>query len=613
LSASSPGPRSVGPNPRGVNADARGVYSQRLAALESEQSHLRRGDRLFGFSKLAFAIVTVVCAIWLARAYPSFLAWALVPALVFVALWIAHERLLRTLAASTRLEAFYRRGLARLDDKWAGQGDAGQRFLDAKHLYARDLDLFGAGSLYEWISQAASAPGQHTLAEWLLHPAAPNEIVQRQQAIRELTPRLDLREQLALAADAIHEGTPEALTRWAESREATVPGWLLYAAPPLALLWLATLFYWIAGGPFTWFALVSFLNLALTTRFIGAIKRAAVDVLQISPLLGPLHRVLAVYEAQPFQSPRLAALTAALRSDGLPPSRAIARLERNLEWLESTDNWFVKLVNRFVFWTPLSMLAVENWRRRHGGHMRAWLTSVGDFEALSSLAGFAYERPACEFPTLRPIPHTDASTLDAIGLTHPLLPRATAVANDVSLDAARALIIVSGPNMAGKSTLLRAIGLNVVLAQCGAPICCSSLTLSPLAVGASITVQDSLQSGLSRFYAEIQRLKQITDLAAAQPTLFLLDELLSGTNSHDRRVGTEALLHSLLARNAIGLITTHDLALTEIAGALNGRAINMHFGDRYTAGELHFDYKLAPGIADSTNALQLMRSIGLEV
>jgi hypothetical protein len=591
------------------NPDVRGVYSERLAALETDRTRLRRRDRFFGFSKLAFAIVTVVCAIWLARGHPTLLAWALVPALAFVLLWIAHERLLRTLAESKRLEAFYRRGLARRGDQWAGHGDTGQRFLDPKHLYARDLDLFGTGSLYELISEAASAPGQHTLADWLLHPAAPAEIALRQHAVRELTPRLDLREQLALAADAVHEGTPEALIAWAESNDATVPGWLLYGAPPLALLWLASLFYWFATSTYSWLVLFSLLNAALTARFIGAVKRAAVDVLQISPLLGPLHRVLAVYEAEPFHAPRLTALTSALRSEGLAPSRAIAKLERNLEWLESSDNWFVKLVNRFVFWTPLCMLAVETWRQHHGSRVRAWLTSVGDFEALSSLASFAYERPACSFPTL----HTDAPALDAVGLNHPLLPQATAIPNDVSLDSVHALMIVSGPNMAGKSTLLRALGLNVVLAQCGAPVCCSSLTLSPLAVGASITVQDSLQSGLSRFYAEIQRLKQITDLAGEQPTLFLLDELLSGTNSHDRRVGTEALLRSLLARNAVGLITTHDLALTEIAGALHGRATNMHFGDQFSAGELHFDYKLTPGIANSTNALQLMRSIGLEV
>jgi hypothetical protein len=590
-------------------SDARSVYSQRLAVLESERLRLRQRDRIFGFSKVAAALVAVVAALWLARAYPTFLAWTLLPALVFAILWIAHERLLRTLTASTRLEGFYRRGLGRLDGQWAGQGDTGQRFLDPNHLYARDLDIFGTGSLYELISQAASAPGQHTLADWLLHPAEPAEIIQRQDAIRELAPRLDLREQLALAADAIHEGTPEALTRWAESTEATVPGWLLYAAPPLALLWVASMFYWFATSNYIWFVLLSFLNAALTMRFIGAVKRAAADVLQISPLLGPLHRVLAVYESQPFDAMRLAVLTSAVRSDGLPPSRAIAKLERNLEWLESSDNWFVKLVNRFVFWTPLCMLAIENWRRRHGSHMRAWLSSVGDFEALSSLASFSYEWPSCCFAALR----ADAPALDAIGLTHPLLPRSTAIPNDLSLDAAHPLIIVSGPNMAGKSTLLRAVGLNVVLAQCGAPVCCRSFSVSRIAVGASITVQDSLQSGLSRFYAEIQRLKQITDLAAAQPTLFLLDELLSGTNSHDRRVGTEALLRGLLARNAIGLITTHDLALTEIATAFNTEAANMHFGDRFSAGELHFDYKLTPGIANSTNALQLMRSIGLEV
>src|SRR5262249_52746049 len=156
----------------------------------------------------------------------------------------------------------------------------------------------------------------------------------------------------------------------------------------------------IGGGPFTWFALLTFFNAALTSRFIGAVKRAAVDVLQVSSLLGPLHRVLAVYESQDFRARRLTAPTAAVRSHRLAPSPAIAKLERNLEWLESSDNWFVKLFNRFVFWTPLCMLAIENWRRHHGSHMRAWLSSVGDFEALSSLASFACERPSCCFPAL---------------------------------------------------------------------------------------------------------------------------------------------------------------------------------------------------------------------
>jgi hypothetical protein len=582
----------------------RGIYEQRLAALESEGSRLRHHDRLFGLGKLAFAIIAVLSALWLARSHPSQLAWALVPAAIFVALWIAHERLLRRLDTSTRLATFYRRGVARLDNEWIGQGDAGQRFFDPQHLYARDLDIFGSGSLYELISQATSAPGQHTLAGWLLQPAEPDEILERQQAVRELTPRLDLREQLALAANAIHEGLPAALLRWAESQESSAPRWLRFIAPPLAALWLAALFYWIATGSILWFVLLGILNAALLARSIAAIKRSAADALQISSLLGPLHRVLVVYETQPFAAPRLQAITAAVRSNGLAPSRALQKLERNLHWLESTDNWFVKLVDRFIFWTPLCILAIESWRRRHGNRMRPWLSSIGDFEALSSLAGFAYEKPDYSYPTFL----SSEPALRATRLAHPLLP-ATAIPNDLSLDPRQALVIVSGPNMAGKSTLLRAIGLNVVLAQCGAPVCCASLALSPLAVGASITVTDSLQSGLSRFYAEIQRLKSITDLAAGpRPTLFLLDELLSGTNSRDRRVGTEALLRTLLTRNTIGLITTHDLALTEIPGAAN-----MHFTDRYSDGKLYFDYQLTPGIADSTNALQLMRSIGLEV
>ncbi len=599
------------PSQRPLDADARTTYSERLSKLKTMQTLLRRKDKLFGWAKVIFALLAVAAGIWLARQHPRELMWALLPALVFLVLWIAHERLLRLLQEATRLETFYRQSLARLDDRWAGEGDTGQRFLDPAHLYARDLDIFGRGSLYELLCQAASAPGQHALADWLLRPSSPEEITARQIGIQELVPRLDLREQLAVAARAtLSEGTPESLIAWAESREASVPGWLLYAAIPLAALWFAGLLYWAIAGVFTWFALISIINAALTTRFIAGVKRAAVEVMQIAPLLGPLHRVLAVYEAQTFDAPRLLALTTALSSNGRTPSHSIARLQRSLDWLESSDNWFVKLVNRFIFWTPLCMLAIEAWRRRHGSRMRAWLASIGDFEALSSLANFTYEHPSCRFPTL----HATAPLLDARGLTHPLLPQANAVANDVRLDRAQALIIVSGPNMAGKSTLLRAIGLNVVLAQCGAPVCCASLSLSSLAVGASITVQDSLQSGLSRFYAEIQRLKQITDLAGGpQATLFLLDELLSGTNSHDRRVGTEALILGLLARNAVGLITTHDLALTEIVASLDGRATNMHFGDRFSSGELHFDYRLTSGIANSTNALALMRSIGLKV
>jgi MutS domain V len=588
---------------------AHGVYSAKLEALAQQQQQLRIQDRIFGWSKLLCALAAIAVGLWLARLHPRLLGWALLPAIAFVMLWIAHERLLRALRAATRLESLYRGGLERLEDRWAGTGDDGLRFLHPSHPYARDLDLFGAGSLFQLLSRAVTAAGQRTLADWLLQAADPRHAEARQAAVAELAAHIDLRERLALSGDEQPPGGAPSLTAWAETAQTSVPRLLRIAALPLAAVWFAALLWWIARGAGAPLLAISALNLALTYRYRALVMAGAAAAEQAAHGLRALASVLAAFEAQSFVAPRLLALTRSLRADGIAPSRAVAQLRRTMHWLESSDNWFVKLLDLFAFWTPLCMLAVERWRRRYGAHVRTWLTAVGEFEALCSLATFHYERPDARFPTFL----SEGPAIEACRLIHPLLPANTAVPNDLTLHPAGALLMVSGPNMAGKSTLLRAIGLNLVLAQCGAPVCASSMTLSPLAIGASITVQDSLQSGLSRFYAEIQRLKQIDALARTQPTLFLLDELLSGTNSHDRRVGTEALLRGLLAQRAIGLVTTHDLALTEIVTNLGGGATNMHFGDRFLDGKLHFDYRMTPGIADSTNALELMRSVGLDV
>ena len=598
-------------------AEAHDVYTSRLAALDQQQQRLRQQDRIFGWSKVVCALLAVFAGIWLARVHPRLLAWALVPGATFAVLWIAHERLLRGLRAATRLHAMYAKGLARLEDRWSGSGDDGLRFLDAAHPYARDLDIFGQGSLFELLSQAVTVTGQHRLAAWLLAPAPPPEIQGRQAAVRELARRLDLRERLALAAEEELTGSPEhngsspdALSAWGERTDSSVPRLLHFLAVPLAMLWLVVLALWAVRGWHAPLLLTSALNLALTYRYRSGVMQGAAAAEQAAHGLASLASVMAAFESEPFAAPLLLEITSSLCTHGAAPSRAVAQLGHTMQWLESSDNWFVRLLDLFVFWTPLCMLAIERWRRRYGARVRAWLTAVGEFEALCSLGTFCYERPQASFPQIS----AEDVALDARQLIHPLLPPGRAIPNDLTLNRAHALIMVSGPNMAGKSTLLRAIGLNVVLAQCGAPVCAQALALSQLAIGASITVQDSLRSGLSRFYAEIQRLKQIDALARGpHPALFLLDELLSGTNSHDRRVGTAALLRGLISHHAIGLVTTHDLALTEIVAELGGRATNMHFGDQFVDGKLHFDYRMTPGIADSTNALELMRSVGLDV
>jgi DNA mismatch repair ATPase MutS len=281
-----------------------------------------------------------------------------------------------------------------------------------------------------------------------------------------------------------------------------------------------------------------------------------------------------------------------------------------VELLDSGRNQMFAAPAFYMLWLPQFSWRIEMWRRRNGAALGRWIDAVAELEALSSLSGFAYEHPSAVFPTLL----GEGSRFESKGLAHPLIAESKAVDNDLRFGAELRLLLISGSNMSGKSTLLRAVGLNTILAWAGAPVRARSLTLSPFALGASIRATDSLLEGRSRFYAEILRLKQIQKLTAGdRPALFLLDELLSGTNSHDRAVGADNYLNGLVARGAVGLATTHDLALTQVADRMGARAANVNLADTIKDGEVLFDYKLRPGVVQRGNALALMRAVGLEV
>jgi len=281
-----------------------------------------------------------------------------------------------------------------------------------------------------------------------------------------------------------------------------------------------------------------------------------------------------------------------------------------VEVIESRHSLFAHPLDLLTFWSAQLVFVAERWQQEYGPAIRGWVATVGEFEALTALSAFAYEHPDYVFPELVSGP----ALFDAEALAHPLLPAGKAITNEVKLGDDGQLMILSGPNMAGKSTFIRSIGVNAVLAQCGAPVRARRLRISSLTVAASICVLDSLTGGISRFYAEIHRIKLICDLARGPvPVLFLMDELLSGTNSHDRLVGTQFVLRTLIDQHAIGIVSTHDLALTRIPEMVGGRAFNCHFEDRIEENALIFDYKLKPGIVQTSNALQLMRAIGLGV
>ncbi|MFN2326801.1 MAG: DNA mismatch repair protein MutS [Gemmatimonadales bacterium] len=553
-------------------------------------------------------LLVLLWAVLFGRALPPVVL--LLPVAVFAGFVVAAYRAERARDQARRAAAFHARGIARLDHTWHGQGISGTRWQDEHHPYAADLDLFGHGSLFEYLCEARTAAGERVLAEWLQRPAAWAEIAARQEAVRELQPRLELRESLAVLGAEVREHFDERpLVRWAEAEQPPFPGWTMPVSRALVTLFLGALLGGALGWWPGWLLLPPLAGIALVGATLRARVQATIaEVGAAARELDDLAALIERLEAERVASPRLVEIRTRLMAGSHPASRQIWRLRRLIGLLDSRGNQLIMLVLPLLLWTTQVACAIGRWRREIGPSVRDWIDATGEFEALASLAGHAFEHPDAAWPEFK-----DGAGFRATGIGHPLLAGG-GVRNDVTLGGTQQLLVVSGSNMSGKSTLLRAVGNAVVMAQAGAPAHATSLVLEPLAVGASISTHDSLLEGSSRFYAEITRLRQVHDLAGGERTLlFLLDELLSGTNSHDRRIGAEAIVQSLVDRGAIGLLTTHDLALARIAEALAPRAANIHFEDQLVEGRISFDYRIRPGVVERSNALELMRSVGLQV
>lgn len=585
-------------------------YKQRLADRRSRVAAFDQQHVATGNLRLLLGIAAGTIAWQSLSANRLSLWWLAVPLTGFVALMIRHEYILRRRKFAQRAVQFYERGIARLEDRWAGTGESGLRFADPAHPYSGDLDLFGKGSLFELLNQSRTQGGQDFLARWLQRPSSREQILLRQQSIQELQPSVDLREEIFVLGEEVKAAVDSGrLIEWAESPGLLQQTQVRWVAAALSLVVLASFVAMLITGISSLFALallvVSAFGYWLRPRVLSVITdldEAVHDLELLSELL--LH-----IEKRDFTSERLRTLKSALNTAGLPPSRHIRNLHRLAELIDSRDNVLLRVVGPPLLYGTHLAFAVEQWRAANGPQIRSWLDTLSEFEAISSLACYRYEHPHDPFPVFE-----EGCVLEGESLGHPLLRDDRCVRNSVKLDAGRRMLVVSGSNMSGKSTYLRSIGVNVVLAMAGAPVRARSLKLCPLAVGAAIRVTDSLHEGASRFYAEIVRLRRIMDLAGGETrVLFLLDELLAGTNSHDRRIGAEGILKELIARDAVGLITTHDLALTAIADAIGPIAVNVHFEDHLEGGQLRFDYTLRPGVVQKSNALELMRSIGLDV
>jgi hypothetical protein len=613
-------------------SDPHGEYSKRLEtylqiAAEKNRVHIQIGNFKLGIV-VAGLVLGWVCLHQ--EALPS--SWLAIPVVLYLVLAFSHERILRARARAESAAAFYRRGIARIEDRWAGTGQPGERFRSEQHVYADDLDLFGRGCLFELLSTARLPMGENQLAKWLCAPSSKPAILERQGLIAELREKLDLHRDLAVTGDELRARlNPESLTGWAEAKRVMPGAAVRLAAIVLALaavagvaLYAATFLYW----PILTVLMVEvFFRRALRRRAESVIEGISCNAEGLLLFADVLQRL----EQERFSSPRLQAFAAELSRPGSLASQSLRQLARIVYWIDAHHSLLGHIVELPLLYTVQVAFLAESWRQRYGARLRAVVDIVGEIEALISLATYSYEHPADPFPefveTNDRLVETPAR-FDGQDLGHPLIATAKCVRNSLRLDHETRVLLVSGSNMSGKSTLLRAAGVNTVLAMAGAPVRAKSLQLTPLSVGTRIHSTDSLQEGRSTFYTEILHIRRVFDLANGtpasgattdervpserRPLLFLFDELLEGTNSKDRRIGAEGLIRALLQRQAIGMVTTHDLALTEITEALGNSIRNVHLEDQVADGKMLFDYKLRDGVVTKSNALALMRIVGLE-
>jgi hypothetical protein len=601
----------------------RGEAEHRAARDEARRASVRIGTvRLVTF--LALVAALVLYDVWEGSAERVALALSILLGAGFVWEVHLHRRTRRGERWEEALRALCDEGILRLDRRWRELAEAlpaserRRESVGSAHPYARDLDVLGDASLTRLLGPVTSERGRGTLHRWLLAPAGPEEARARQEAVRELSSRDELRCVVAAHGriDAPEgAGTVASFLAWAEQPAWIGPGlrWAAWVLPLLSVgLGAAS---WFLAWPALW-ALPALAQVEVLRRWWRRIHAELATVEEGGLPLRAYVPQVALLEAQSWSAPYLQDLDRQLHRAGDPASRELLRLARLLDTVESRRNFVYAALAPVLLADIHLAAALDRWRGRSGKAVRAWLETLGTWEALSALATVAHDHPDWCFPRFV---SEGPAVLRATALGHPLLVPATCVRNDVEVGPPGSFLLVTGSNMSGKSTLLRALGTNVVLAHAGGPVCAGSMDVPRVRVCTSMRVDDSVTEGVSLFMAELLRIRDIVQAAdegdGGAPVLFLLDEILHGTNTAERRVAARAVLRHLLARGAVGAVSTHDLTLAD-APDLEAAAVPVHFREQVARGEggrtrLTFDYLLRPGVATTRNALKLLEAVGL--
>jgi len=607
-------------------SELRALYEQRLThARAAAERWTALSRRVSNWRGLAFAVAAGGgIALALGKPMAPSLAVGALGLLAFAALVVWHSRVLDAQADAERSVAVASDALLRGSEQFKKLAPDGKRFTGSDHPYADDLDLFGPGSLYQRVCVAHTRFGEDALSRLLTVPAAPAEVARRQAAVRALAAELDLRQRFeshgfSLVTDDRKNETvrrpppePQSLFQWAREKTGVLSDKLVVVgARTLPLVTLGAAIAWSNGfTPFVFLgALVA--QAGLLARSSSTCNKAFQACSASHGAFRSYGPMLAIIEELALDVELLREQQARLTAGGRKPSLVMAELDRILGWFDLRYNGLVyPIVNLFTMWDVHCTIALEHWRTRAGQGLEDWFQVIGEFEALSSFAGLAHDEADFSFPEL--VDGGPPFVAEALG--HPLIGREKRVTNDVALTEPGSALLVTGSNMSGKSTLLRSMGLAAVLAQAGAPVCARRLTLGPAVIRTSLRVSDSLDHGVSHFYAEVKKLKSTLDATTARGRLlFLLDEILHGTNSRERQLGARWLLAELLRHGAAGAVSTHDEELCRLPPELMSHVRLVHFRETVENDQMTFDYQLREGPVKAGNALRVMRLAGLDV
>lgn len=590
------------------------IYQQRSVDFATIADNLQKKENKLSLARL-ITFITGIALFFILFRYSAVIAVISLLAAIILFAW-----LIRKYSKTEQQKHFYRyletinqREGRCLQGQFSDYPD-GSEYINKNHPNAYDLDLFGRASLFQYLNRTTSKPSSDMLASWLTSPAAINEIKSRQQAVTELAPELDWRQQLMTLgySDPNADANPYELIQWANSSNTFIQKkHLKVLTYGLSAFGIIAIVLVIAFSlPASLLIPVFTVNFFFYFGLNNHITRLQNQVGKSSGMLDSYASTIRLIERKAFTAEKLKALHKVFSGKG-GASAAIARLSTLVSRLDVRLNVMVAIpLNLLCFWDILWCFALEKWKEKNKNKLHAWFDAMAELECLSCLANMSFNNPDWCFPEVIP----EYFTFDAINAGHPLIPEDRRICNSLLITGNGKTAIVTGSNMSGKSTFLRTCGVNCILAFAGAPVCADSFRISHVMVYTSMRITDSLEDNTSSFYAELKRLSaMIKEAEHNQKVFMLLDEILRGTNSNDRHTGSVALIRQLIDYNTVAIVATHDLKLAELAEKIPDRIDNYHFDVKIDGEELYFDYKLNHGICTSMNASILMKKMGIHI